>query len=426
LNNIRTYNNTYTRIPIPSYIKSSYTSQFSVIDQTENHPNKISTIERPSEASAAEHGCEVTRLRVTNLCCVGEERLIRTTLAKLHGIEDVKVNVIGRYAVVKHCPNPCCSPSFLIVERLNEVKLGASVQEVGSSSSDDVDESPDTKKLLMTLFTFFLFIVGVSFEGGESDLMSKSVRQHISLSLLIICIVVAGVPVVYSVYVAFLRRIIDINVLIFVAVCGAVAILEFIDSALVLTLFAIAQCIVAEVMRWVRNTVRVSKGNVPTTAILPSGAAVPLQSLNIGDVVVFRAGDMVSVDGKVVRGSAVIDESAMTGEAVPRSKDAESKSLVLSGTVVQNGYIEVELLERPENSSIQKLHDLIADAQVLSLAMQIIFVKYIFDVFVSFLLGRERQSFEFGGRICSVLDTVGHSRSRFDAFTRRRAYRCLA
>ena len=43
-----------------------------------------------------------TRLRIANLCCAGEEKIIRTVLASMTGIEKVDINVIGRYAIIKH------------------------------------------------------------------------------------------------------------------------------------------------------------------------------------------------------------------------------------------------------------------------------------------------------------------------------------
>lgn len=78
--------------------------------------------------SSVEHVIQITRFRVANLCCAGEERIILSTLNGIVGIDSVTVNVIGRYVVVKHCNIACCAPAERIVDILNEKKLGVSIQ----------------------------------------------------------------------------------------------------------------------------------------------------------------------------------------------------------------------------------------------------------------------------------------------------------
>ena len=51
------------------------------------------------------------------------------------------------------------------------------------------------------------------------------------------------------------------------------------------------------------------------------------------------AGEKIALDGKVVKGHASVDESSITGEAVPIEKAPDCQTY--SGTIVQNGYLEV-------------------------------------------------------------------------------------
>jgi len=311
---------------------------------------------RESDIESTAHSSTVSRLRVANLCCAGEERIIRNTIAKLSGVREVSVNVIGRYIVVKHCPNPCCTPAYLIRDRLNDKRLGASIQEVGSDEEEDEksDLKPDILQLAFATVLIALFVLALSLDLLEISPLA-AIITYVS------CIWLGIAPVLYDAYIALQRRTIDINILMLVAIGGAVSIYEFTDAALVVVLFNLARVVESEVLRWVRRTASASQGSMPKTAMLPSGMTVPVRSLQIGDVVVFRAGEMISVDGTVVKGAAVVDESSMTGEAQPLNK--EIGSVVTSGTVIQNGYIEVSVKETPENSSIQKLHDMIVDIQ---------------------------------------------------------------
>lgn len=64
------------------------------------------------------------RLRIANLCCSGEEKMIYASLQDVNGIDDIAVNIIGRYAIIKHCPVSCCAPIDKMVFLLNEKYLG--------------------------------------------------------------------------------------------------------------------------------------------------------------------------------------------------------------------------------------------------------------------------------------------------------------
>lgn len=91
---------------------------------------------------------------------------------------------------------------------------------------------------------------------------------------------------------------------------------------------------------------------------------IKLSSLRKGDNVIVRAGEGISVDGDVIKGEAVIDKAALTGESLPLEvKEGDS---VASGSIVRDGYIEVkaervgsettlsEIIETVKNAAIEK------------------------------------------------------------------------
>jgi Cd2+/Zn2+-exporting ATPase len=131
--------------------------------------------------------------------------------------------------------------------------------------------------------------------------------------LFVICCAIGCIPIIQAVYIAYLRKTVDINVLMLVAVAGSLASEDYLDSSLVVTLFLFAETIEDIVLCYVRNSIKLSSGVVPKKAVLLSGKSVPVDTLNIGDIVTIRAGDMIPVDGIIARGQAVVDESALTG-----------------------------------------------------------------------------------------------------------------
>ena len=64
-----------------------------------------------------------------------------------------------------------------------------------------------------------------------------------------------------------------------------------------------------------------------------------MKDVAIGTLILVCAGEQIPLDGEVIKGRAAVDESSITGEATPVSKEA--KSSVYSGTIVQNGFLKV-------------------------------------------------------------------------------------
>ena len=78
------------------------------------------------------------------------------------------MNIIGRYAVIKHCPCDDCAPPLGIIERLNDLRLGASIQEAHTKTAaadDDKEEADEEKKhkdnIIFCAGITCLFAIGV-------------------------------------------------------------------------------------------------------------------------------------------------------------------------------------------------------------------------------------------------------------------------
>lgn len=299
------------------------------------------------------HYIVVTRFRVANLCCAGEEKIVRSVLEGVVGVEHVSVNVIGRYVIVKHCTVFCCAPSNKIVDMLNAKHLGVSIQEV-AGASDEAQEQISVPHAAHMILTCLLFIVGLVLHFFPS-------RSAASMGVYIASVAVGMVPILYACYVAVVRRVLDIHILMVIAVAGALAAAEYFDASLLVALFIMAEFIESVVMLNVRRAVQASSVTVAKDAYLASGMMVKVVDLKVDDVLSVRAGEMILGDGVVCKGEGSVDESALTGECVPIRKTLGS--VVLSGTVVQNGYMEIRLTADTAHSTLSKLNQAVQDVQ---------------------------------------------------------------
>lgn len=95
---------------------------------------------------------------------------------------------------------------------------------------------------------------------------------------------------------------------------------------------------------------------------------VPISSVKRDDVVIFRSGGMISVDGTVETGHAAVNESSMTGEPAPVLK--HEGAAVYAGTVIEEGSITVRVMSEAGETRISHIIDMIENGESLKASAQ--------------------------------------------------------
>ena len=101
----------------------------------------------------------------------------------------------------------------------------------------------------------------------------------------------------------------------------------------------------------------------PESAVVRRGdreITVPVGDVQVGDTVILRSGAKVPVDGKVLSGSAAVDESALTGESLPVEK--VTGDAVSSATVVRSGYLEIQAKRVGSDTTLSQIVKLMEEA----------------------------------------------------------------
>jgi Cu2+-exporting ATPase len=88
---------------------------------------------------------------------------------------------------------------------------------------------------------------------------------------------------------------------------------------------------------------------------------VPYSDIVIGDNVIFRAGTVISVDGKVLEGTAIVNEAALTGE--PLGSEKREGSTVYAGTLMEEGELTVEVREKGSGTRYERIVSLIIEGE---------------------------------------------------------------
>ncbi|MFW5960528.1 MAG: copper-translocating P-type ATPase, partial [Chitinivibrionales bacterium] len=100
---------------------------------------------------------------------------------------------------------------------------------------------------------------------------------------------------------------------------------------------------------------------LPDTAHLSNGKEVKISELKKGDIILVKAGEKIPADGTIVKGNTYIDESMLTGESKPVHKNKNEK--VIGGSINGDGVLEVRVEGTGEESYLNKVINLVRDAQ---------------------------------------------------------------
>ena len=182
--------------------------------------------------------------------------------------------------------------------------------------------------------------------------------------VLVIASVLAGAPIAVAAWRALRVRTFSIDLLVTIAVVGALIIGEFVESAVVSFLFIFGSYLEARTMDRTRRSLRELVDLAPQEAeVVRDGTTVtvPVDDVEVGERVIVRSGGRVPVDGTVTHGTALVDEATITGEPVPVSKSVDDQ--LWSGTVLDTGYLELTADRVGEDTTFAQIIELVEDAQ---------------------------------------------------------------
>jgi Zn2+/Cd2+-exporting ATPase len=157
----------------------------------------------------------------------------------------------------------------------------------------------------------------------------------------------------------------DMNLLMTLAIVGAIALGEVLEAATVALLFAVALLLESWSVGRARNAVRALLDLTPPVARVRSDAGeertVPAAQVLVGQIVVVHPGERLPLDGVVVAGRASVDTTPVTGESRPT--DVEAGSEVFAGTIAIDGVVELRATRPADDSLAARIVRRVAEAR---------------------------------------------------------------
>lgn len=158
----------------------------------------------------------------------------------------------------------------------------------------------------------------------------------------------------------------DMNLLMTVAVIGAMAVGEWLEAATVAFLFSLSLLLESWSVRRARRAIKSLLDVTPPTAryICPRDGDVmerPVGQIDVGVTVLVRPGERLPLDGVVTQGSTAVNQAPITGESVPVRKGPGDE--VWAGTINETGAIEFRVTRAAEDTALSRIIRMVEEAQ---------------------------------------------------------------
>ena len=296
----------------------------------------------------AEADLEVRRYRVLAGCVECASDL--TPLRRVEGVRDVKMLSASGILAIQ-------AP-----KTLNDAVLLRTASASGFTLEPEkpavVDDAPQKKSrwwlrpemILLGLAALFML---------AADIVTRRAPEAITLAngLAIVSIAFGIIYPGRNALTMLRNKRFTINVLLVVAVLGAIPLGKFVEAACVVVIFSLGIILETFVADRARKSIQKLMDLAPTTrrAVHPGGAVetVPVEELQIDDLVLVRPGARLPTDGEVTQGASWVDTSAITGESMP--VEVVPGENVFGGTLNGDGALRVKVTKHYQDTVLARV-----------------------------------------------------------------------
>lgn len=325
---------------------------------------------------------------LSGMSCTTCARNIKTYLEKLNGVTSVDINYASESGEVIH--NPKLISRELIKKEITNLGYNVSSEDEEYEAEQfklaSLSKQKDKIKISVILS---LIIMAVSMREHLPVINMIPVSINLSLILLFVLTTIVvfwcGDKFIKGAYTALKHKTSDMNTLITIGSLSSYFYSLFISlnivlglglkslsdskdvyfetAAMIITFILIGNYLESVMKSKTQSSIKKLKElQAKVVNVIRDGSElfIPFKKVRLNDIVLVKTGDKIPVDGRIIEGFCVVDESAMTGESLPVEKKAGDE--LLSGTVLKNGFVKLNADKVGSDTMLSKIIALVKDA----------------------------------------------------------------
>ena len=297
-------------------------------------------------------------LLLEGLDCASCANKIEAEVNQINGVVKASVNFVSTKLEVYIEENKDENDIIDIIK--NRIKIiepevhVVEINKINKVNDNEQEEKEQKYEIALLIVGAVLFFIAMFFNISN---------QFKFILYLISYVILGGDVLLNAIRNIFRGKIFDENFLMAIATLGAFFIRQYPEGVAVMLFYKVGESFQSYAVNKSRKSISELMDIRPDYANLKIGnetKKVSPEEVNIDDIIIVKAGEKIPLDGVVVEGKSMVDTSALTGESVPVK--VELGSNVLSGSINNNGILEIKVSKRFEESTVSKILDLVENA----------------------------------------------------------------
>ena len=288
-------------------------------------------------------------IAVEGMDCSDCARVIEHSLGRMDGVLSVNVNYPAEKMWVEFDN-----------QKVNRASIEKRVRSLGYEIPGEGLRSwyKENREIVFSLTAGLLLLIGWL---GETFF---GLPVAIATTLYITAYIFGGWDISQHAWHAIKEKHFDTDLLMVMAALGAAALGEFAEGALLLFLFSLGHALEERALDRARAAVRALADLAPKVALVRRDGKeqeLPVESLQLDDLVIVRPGVRIPVDGVISNGNSGVDQASVTGESMPVDKAPGDQ--VFASTVNGEGALEVKVTRLAKDSTLSRVMKMVEEAQ---------------------------------------------------------------
>lgn len=356
-------------VPDVQSTKVSFSTQKLKVVQNKN---KVLSESRESNNTSSSTPMTIT-LKVSGLDCPDCAKDVQKAVLSIPGVQNAEVNFSAQKLKVSYNDNE------VSVEQISNVlsKIGHPATLVKTEAVEKVKDTPiqNTKNEkavpLVTPWWKEPRNILLAISGVITILTLIAEWTHIGLTetwakvLYGTAVIVGGIFPAKKGLSSLKHGRLTINALLVVGAIGAIYLGLWEEAAMLVVIFSLGEVLESYAVDKARGSIQALISLAPDEATVLRNSQelrIPVEQVDIDEIVLVKPGEKVSVDGVVVSGTSAIDQSSITGESIPVLKHVGDE--VYASTLNGRGALEIRVTKLAEDSTLSKIVELVEDAQM--------------------------------------------------------------
>lgn len=249
-----------------------------------------------------------------------------------------------------------------VKDRIKEIEPEVELEDCESEETVvSESELEENKWSIIKAFSgLLLLVIGILFE----EKIHNTPFHIAEYALFIPAYLIVGWGVIVSAYKNIIKgQVFNEHFLMAIATIGAFAIDQMPEAVAVMLFYVVGELFQDIAVGRSRRSIKSLLEIKPEYANVKTGdeyQKVPPEEVNVGDLIIVKAGEKIPLDGRITDGISFIDTSALTGESVPRKVKTEDE--VHAGSINQSGVLLIKVTKKFGESSISRILELVENA----------------------------------------------------------------